>query len=154
MPTIDLVITLLALATAVGLGLSAGALVTEGAVLVPMWRKQGGAAFLHWYRKHAPLLLHFFGPLEAIALILALAHVGFSTYVGVPPSPAAWAAAGGALCVLLFFPLFFRRANARFERAEITDGEVAAAIDTWARWHWARTAVAVLAFVHALLAIG
>jgi hypothetical protein len=43
-----LFIDLLALLATLGLGLSAGALVTEGAGLVPYWRSLDGAEFLLW----------------------------------------------------------------------------------------------------------
>ena len=53
--------------TTIALGLSAGALVTEGAVLIPSWRSLQPDRFLAWYREHARLLFKFFGPLEIVA---------------------------------------------------------------------------------------
>jgi hypothetical protein len=50
-----------ALLATTALGLSAGALLTEGAILVPFWRSLQPESFLGWYRQHAGLLQKFFG---------------------------------------------------------------------------------------------
>ena len=63
---------MLVLLAVLALGLSAGALVAEGAVLVPFWRSLQPESFLAWYRQHATLLLRFFGPLEIVAASLAV----------------------------------------------------------------------------------
>ena len=55
----------------VALGISAGALLAEAKVLVPFWRGLEPSEFLAWYRKHADLLLRFFGPLEIVAAVVA-----------------------------------------------------------------------------------
>jgi hypothetical protein len=55
--------TYAALLATIALGLSAGALLAEGAVLVPFWRSLQPESFLAWYRENAALLLRFFGPL-------------------------------------------------------------------------------------------
>ena len=64
--------------TTIALGLSAGALVIEGAVLIPSWRSLQPDRFLAWYREHARLLFKFFGPLEIIAAGLAVATLALS----------------------------------------------------------------------------
>src|SRR5262245_25378869 len=58
---------------AVGLGLSAGAMLTEGAVLVPWWRSMSPESFLGWYAANAARLFWFFGPLEMASALLAVA---------------------------------------------------------------------------------
>jgi hypothetical protein len=68
--------TAIALAAVIALGLSAGALLMEGAVLVPYWRSLPAADFLQWYRDNASRLLNFFGPLEIVTAVLVLAAAG------------------------------------------------------------------------------
>ena len=143
---------LLDLLTMLVLGVSAGSLVTEGAVLVPMWRAQRPEAFLAWYRQHAALLLKFFGPLEVVAAVLAILSLG-AHWVGSPGVPRLPAlAAGLCVAVLVLFPLYFRRVNAGFESGATAPDRVPAELARWARWHWLRTAIALGAFAAALLA--
>ena len=137
------VVTVLAV---LGLGVSAGALVTEGAVLVPFWRGQRPEAFLAWYRQHAALLFRFFGSLEVVTTLVTVAALVMH-----------WRAAGAmpgllVLAVLLLvgvlavFPLYFQQVNASFERGSIAPERVADELARWARWHWLRTVLALGAF--------
>jgi hypothetical protein len=142
------------LAAVIVLGVTSGALVTEGAVLVPFWRSLAPGAFLVWYREHAALLFRFFGSLEIVATLATLGALAVR-----------WQATGStdlrlgvavALCigVLLVFPLYFQAVNARFETGAIAPDDVGPELARWARWHWLRTAMALGAFVAALLAFG
>ena len=138
------------LAAVIVLGVTSGALVTEGAVLVPFWRSLAPAAFLAWYRQHAALLFRFFGSLEIVATLAtfgALAARWLAT-----GSIDAWLALAAALCmaVLLVFPLYFQRVNTSFETGTIAPEDVGPELARWARWHWFRTAMALGAFVAAL----
>ena len=142
-----------ALLAVVGLGLSAGALLTEGAVLVPFWQSLDPEEFLHWYQRNAALLLRFFAPLEiAPALLAVLATVSFF-YDGRPGSGMSALSSLLALGVLLAFPLYFRAANASFADATIGLERVTTELRRWAAWHWARTFVAMAAFVAGLSAL-
>jgi len=49
------------------LGVAAGAMLAEGAVLVPWWRSMPPEAFLRWYADNARRLFEFFGPLEIVS---------------------------------------------------------------------------------------
>lgn len=140
------------LAAVIFLGLSAGALLTEGAVLVPWWRSQEPAEFLAWYPKHESLLLRFFGPLEVLAFVAAaLAAVATRSGAGATP---VWLMGASvlALGVLAAFPLYFKTANASFARGTIAPADLASELGRWARWHWARTIVATAAFACAAIA--
>ena len=55
-----------------GLGVAAGAMLAEGAVLVPWWRSMPPEAFLRWYADNARRLLEFYGPLEIVGATLTL----------------------------------------------------------------------------------
>ncbi len=143
-------VTLL-LAVAV-LGLSAGALLAEAAVLVPFWRSLRPESFLAWYRENGALLLRFFGPLEVAAAL----SVGLATAVRWPAGgPAPWLLLGStllSLLVLAAFPLYFQRANASFADGSLSPEGVPEALRRWARWHHARVAASGAAFVAAILA--
>jgi hypothetical protein len=143
-------LTLLEFLTVAVLGVAAGALVAEGAVLVPMWRRMPAAAFFAWYREHAGLLFRFFGTLEVVAALLVLTAFGLRWLATRAPSPALAAAAALTVAVLAVFPLYFQRVNASFEQATIPPEHVGGELARWARWHWLRTVLALGAFAAAL----
>ena len=59
-----------------------------------------------------------------------------------------------AIAVLLTFPLYFRSANQSFAAAALDAEQVGGELRRWSAWHWARTFVAIAAFVAALSALG
>jgi hypothetical protein len=123
-------------------------------VLVPLWRSLAPAAFLAWYRQHAALLFRFFGGLEIVATLITLGALAMHWHA--TGSVDVWLGVAMGLCVavLLVFPMYFQRVNARFESGDIPAGDVGPELARWARWHWLRTAMALAAFVAALLAFG
>jgi prepilin-type processing-associated H-X9-DG protein len=138
---------------ALGLGLSAGAMLAEAAVLVPYWRSLPAEQFLRWYGQNADRLVRFFGPLEVIAALLALAAAGSSTWHGAPGSASLWIAAALAVGVLLMFFAYFQSVNAGFADGSVAPADVADHLRRWSTWHWARTLIGVLSFLAALVAI-
>ena len=126
------VATSLTLLAVVALGVSAGALIAEGAVLVPFWRSLAPADFLAWYGEHAGLLLRFFGPLEIAAAGLALCALGANSVFGTAGTGCLFAAVSLAIAVLVAFPLYFKAVNARFAagtiEAEARAGRAAAVV--------------------------
>ena len=141
------------IAAATLLGLSAGSLLAEGAVLVPYWRSLTGEAFLAWYREHGGLLIRFFGPLEIAAALLAMLAALVGWLRGSAASPLFAAASVLALAVLVAFPLYFKRANTSFADGTLAPDQVASELTRWSRWHWLRTLNAMAAFVAALFAL-
>lgn len=131
-----------------GLGLSAGALLTEGAVLVPFWRSLPPEEFLRWYKRHAGLLFKFFGPIEVVPTLLVLAAAVSSAMQG-GASTSLSLSALFALLVVAMFPLYFRSANESFATGSIESANVADELRRWSAWHWARTVLGVLAFAFA-----
>lgn len=131
----------------IALGLSAGALVAEGAVLVPFWRSLRADDFLAWYRQHAALLLRFFGSLEIVAASLTLGAALAGWLADGAASALLVLAALLAMLVLVLFPLYFQRVNASFAQGTIAPAEVAAELRRWSSWHWVRVGLAVGAFV-------
>src|SRR2546426_6710255 len=102
---------ILVLLALVALGLSAGALLAEGAVLIPFWRSLQPESFLAWYRQHAALLLRFFGPLEVVAAGLAGLAALVGWVGGGRPSGLLAVSALLAAFVLAAFPPYFQRAH-------------------------------------------
>jgi hypothetical protein len=151
---VDSVASLFTVLAAIALGLSAGALLAEGAVLVPFWRSLPPLSFLEWYRQHGPLLLRFFGPLEVIAALFAIGAAAISWVDDAAGSDLLAVCAVLAILVLVAFPLYFRRVNESFTTGSIGVDRVSAGLNEWSRWHWLRTIVATGAFVAAVAAAG
>lgn len=137
----------------VALGLSAGALLAEAAVLVPFWRSEPPEAFLAWYQRNADRLLRFFGPLEVASGALVLVACVLA-WAGVLPGAGGFTlAALLTLAVLASFPLYFKDANASFAEASIPVDAVPAELARWGRWHSARTLASIVAFLAAMLGL-
>src|SRR6185369_16526895 len=98
--------------TAVVLGLAAGAMLVEGAVLVPYWRELPPRVFLEWYAANAERLVAFYGPLEVAGAALAIVAAALQWYRGTRARAAFTMSAALAIVVLLSFPVYFRDVNA------------------------------------------
>jgi hypothetical protein len=70
--------------SAASLGIFAGAMLTEGLVLVPYWRSLTPPEFFVWYAVNDKRLLDFFGPLTWVAVLLALGAALVSLWEGHP----------------------------------------------------------------------
>jgi hypothetical protein len=139
------------LVTTILLGLSAGAMIAEGAVLVPWWRSLTPQSFLSWYAANAARLFDFFAPLETGGAGLAVV-AGALHQRGASRGPFVVAAVL-ALTVLAAFPVYFQDVNGRFEAGTIPLDEVGGELARWAMWHWGRTVIEVAAFAAALLGV-
>ena len=135
---------LAAFMAAITLGLTAGALLAEGGLLVPFWQGMAPEAFLAWYKQHAAMLQGFFGPLEVAAGVLAVTAAGL--HWGRPGFVLRAIAALLTVGVLAVFPIYFQQANTNFARGTIATDKVAAELERWALWHWGRTLLAIGAF--------
>ncbi len=145
--------SVVALMAAVALGLTTGALLAEGAVLVPFWRSLPAENFLSWYRLHAVLLQKFFGPLEVAAAILTAVAAALSRIRADRRSLILVMATLFAVAVLAVFPIYFQRVNASFAAGTIATDQVAEELRRWSRWHWFRTIMAMAGFVFSLAAL-
>ncbi len=137
----------------VALGLAAGAMLAEAAVLVPYWRSLAGDAFLVWYAANASRLLQFYGPLEVASTGLVLVATGLHVYRRDGGARFFVVAAVLAIAVLLTFPLYFRDVNASFATGTIPVGDVATELGRWASWHWVRTAIGTAAFAASVVGV-
>lgn len=138
---------------AASLGIFAGAMLTEGGVLVPFWRSLAPGDFLRWYAANAGRLLAFFSPITAVSAGLALLAALASLWEGHPGRWWALAAAGLALVAVASFFVYFEQANTSFEKATIAVDAVPAALARWRTWHNARTALSLAALAASLLAL-
>ncbi|GAB3760478.1 hypothetical protein GCM10028796_09170 [Ramlibacter monticola] len=143
------------LAAAALLGLLAGALLAEGALLVPYWRTLPPEQFYALHPTWGPRLYRFYAPLTIATPLAALLSALVAGVVGVGGGRllAACAAALLALALVACYGLYFRRANDEFARCAVPPGELAAALARWAAWHRARVVIAILAFACSLLAL-
>lgn len=139
--------------TVAGLGIFAGAMLTEGGVLVPFWRSLPPAEFLRWYAANSERLVAFFGPVTSVSAVLSLLAAAASFWEGHPGRWWALAAAGIALVIVASFFLYFEPANASFAAATIAVDAVPAELARWGALHNARSVLTVLAFAAALLAV-
>jgi hypothetical protein len=142
-----------ALVATIALGLMAGALVAEGALLVPFWRSLQPADFLAWYKQHATLLQGFFGPLEVAAAVLTAVAAVLKWIV--QDDGRHWLASSAILgvTVLAVFPMYFQRTNTSFRTGSIATDHVQKKLQQWSRWHWGRTILALAAFATAVVAV-
>lgn len=135
------------------LGVFAGAMLTEGGVLVPYWQSLAPGDFFAWYAANDRRLLGFFGPLTAGAAFLSLAAATVAVWTrDAGRWPAAVAAVLMVVCVVMF-PAYFQEANARFAVATIAPADLPAELARWAAWHRVRTGVAVAALAAAILGL-
>lgn len=127
------------------LGLMAGALLTEGFVLVPYWRSLPPDAFFAWYAVNGDRLFDFFGPLEIGALTFAL--IAAVANRRRPGRRLFVVAAALSFVILGMFVVYFGDANAGFAAHTIEPARLPDELARWSRWHWARTLLGVVAFV-------
>src|SRR6185436_1421106 len=121
------------------LGVFAGAMLTEGGVLVPFWRSLTPKDFLAWYRANGQRLQGFFGPVTTITALLAMAAASGSLWEGHPRRWLSLLAAVISLAVVFTFFLYFGKANASFSTGSLGVEKVAPELARWAKWHWWRT---------------
>jgi hypothetical protein len=144
---------LLQLLNVAGLAVYVGAMLTEGAILVPYWRSLPAGDFFTWYRVNDRRLLRFFGPLTGVAAVLAVAAAVVAVVAGAPGWRWACGAAALMITAAATFFVYYEAANARFAAASIRPADLAAELGRWAVWHWARTALGAAALAAAMLAL-
>lgn len=135
------------------LGVFAGAMLTEGMVLVPYWRSLSPAAFFAWYAANDRRLLRFFGQLTSATALLVVAAAVLAVWTGHPAAANAVVSAALMIAVVSSFALYFKRANQSFAAASIDPAAVATELARWAAWHWVRTALSFIALSSAMNAL-
>ena len=139
--------------TVAALGIYAGAMLTEGFVLVPYWRALSPEQFFAWYAEYDDRLFAFFGTLTMLMVALAIATAVVSILERAPGRWFSLVAAALAVAAVLMFPLYFQHANASFSAATVPPGELAAELLRWQQWHMLRVVLSVLALLAAVLSV-
>ena len=145
-------VTVLETASVVSIGLLAGALLIESAVLVPYWRTLSPHDFDVNHHGFAERLYRFFAPLTTIAVALALISALHQLWAAYRDAADGWLTLSGsavAVSLLVFYGLYFRRANIllpELARAGSTS-QLDAALRQWHQVHRVRTAVSLIALV-------
>lgn len=128
------------------LGLYAGSLLTEGAVLVPIWRRLPAKEFFRMHADVGPRLFRYFAPLTITGVAAPVVYAGVITAAGRQPPALVLAAAGLCIAALMTYPVYFRSANQRFADRSISNDALGSELARWAMVHWARTIMVVTAF--------
>lgn len=149
----DVISGLLQFLSAGSIGLYAGAMLTEGFILVPIWRSAAPAEFYSWYAANGGRLQGFFGPITWAAGLLAIAAALVASWVGQPGRWTAVAAAALMAVAASSFFVYFKRANESFARGGSSEADLPAELTRWASWHRSRTAVSLGALAAALLSL-
>ena len=135
------------------IGVTAGAMLAEAAILVPYWQSLPPADFFDWYAANASLLVDFYSPLEIASAVVALVCAGLYTAQSRPGARLWWVAAILSLVVIATFFVYFKDANASFSNRTITEESLPAALATWGAWQWGRVAAGCAAFATSVSAI-
>ena len=133
------------------LGLFVGALLAEGALLVPHWRSLPAAQFFALYKEYKPRLYRFFEPLTITATLFTVAAAIVSLMTAHPGRWMALAAAVLSVSMIALYYLYFHQANASFDAAALSANELSAELARWSAWHWARVILGGVAFAASLL---
>lgn len=153
-PTLyDKVTDFVAFITAIILGLSAGAMLTEAVVFVQFWQSMPPENFLKWFSENESLLTKFFGSIQTSSAILILITTFLFWFKGTRAKFYSLISTILIIAVLLTFFFYFKEANHNFSTFAIPLNEVKARLSDWSFWQWIRTALGVSAFVFSLLAL-
>jgi len=135
------------------LGVTAGAMLAEAAILVPYWRSLAPADFFDWYAANASLLVDFYSPLEIVSALGALVCAVLYSAQSRPGARFWWVASILSILVIATFFVYFKDANVGFSNRAIADGHLPAALATWGTWQWGRVGVGCAAFAASVLAV-
>jgi Domain of unknown function (DUF1772) len=128
------------------LGLYAGSLLTEAAVLVPAWRALTPAQFFEMHKSVGPRLYRYFAPVTVLGVAAPVIAVGLALSQGQSVDFKALVGVGLCLCALATYFLYFQRANRSFAERSLSDSALGAELKTWASLHAGRTVMVIVAF--------
>jgi len=136
----------LGITSTIVMGLLAGSLLLEGAILIPYWRRMNPDDFFRLHGTFGPALFKYFAPLTTATVSLSLAAALVDMRDGLR-------IAAAILCfaILGIFFVYFRKANASFADRSLSPEDLPAELTRWTAWHWLRTALLVLAFALAVV---
>lgn len=139
--------------TVLVLGVTAGAMLTEAAIIVPFWLSISPPEFFDWYAKNQAALVNYYSPLEIWSTILALLT---SILMFITKQEGKWSMVAStvfSILVILTFFVFFKDANSAFNARSIANDKLSLAITTWGNWQWFRVGLGLAAFSFGLSSI-
>lgn len=134
-------------------GIFAGAMLTEGFVLVPYWQSLSPSEFFAWYAANDRRLLNYFSPVTTLTAVVTVLSAILSVWTA---HPARWAVVGSCVAILIAvatFFLYFEAANASFSAATVAPEALGAELSRWALWHHSRTLLSLIALVGVLFSL-
>lgn len=149
----DRVLAILSVLTVVLLGVTAGAMLTEAAILVPYWQSVTPEVFFDWYGGNAPRLVDFYSPLEVGSAVAALACAILASSTSRPGARSWWLATVLSLLVIATFFIYFQDVNAAFAERAIAADALSDTLRTWGQWQWGRVALGLGAFAASIMAL-
>jgi hypothetical protein len=146
-----MIIELIQLASSFSLGLLVGSLLTEALILLPYWRAIDPEEFLNLHGSLGPRLYRYFAPLTILATVLPLLAAITSVIFGTAFFNLSIAPAIIILVMLFIYIIYFKGANESFKTGSVGADGVSEELRRWAKWHWVRVYLGLVAFFISLL---
>lgn len=135
------------------LGLFVGALLAEGALFIPYWRTLKAETFFSLHKEYGPRLYRFFAPLTITATMAAIAAAVVCAIANHPGRGLTVAAGILSASMVAIYFLYFEQANAKFAAASLSENELPNELARWAKWHWLRVVIGIIAFAASILGL-
>jgi len=148
-----MIIEVLQLISSLALGLLVGSLLAEAMILVPYWRSMEPKEFLSLHSTLGPRLFLYFAPLTILATIFPVLAAVVPVILG---ATFHWLSLVPAIITLLMLAIYmgyFKGANDSFKSGSVGVEGLSEELTKWAKWHWIRVALGVVAFLTSLLVI-
>jgi hypothetical protein len=135
------------------LGLFVGALLAEGYLLVPHWRKLSPDQFFLLHKEFGPRLYRFYAPLTIVATLLTVFTAISSWLIGYSERSLTLTSGILALSMIAIYFIYFKRANESFAEMSISADDLASELGRWASWHSLRVTIGIVAFGFSILGL-
>ncbi|BAJ01729.1 hypothetical protein [Shewanella violacea] len=148
-----MIIEILQLSSCLALGLLVGSLLTEAMILVPHWRTMEPKEFLSLHHTLGPRLFMYFAPLTILATIIPVLSGVMPLILG---TSSHWISRVPAIITLIMLAIYFgyfKGANESFKSGTVGVEGLAEELKKWAKWHWIRVILGIVAFFTSLLVI-
>jgi len=148
-----MIIEVLQLISSLALGLLVGSLLAEAMILVPYWRSMEPKEFLSLHSTLGPRLFLYFAPLTILATIFPVLAAVVPVILG---ATFHWLSLVPAIITLLMLAIYmgyFKGANDSFKSGSVGVEGLSEELTKWAKWHWIRVVLGIVAFITSLLVI-
>lgn len=148
-----MIIEVLQMISSLALGLLVGSLLAEAMILVPYWRSMEPKEFLSLHSTLGPRLFLYFAPLTILATIFPVLAAVVPVILG---ATFHWLSLVPAIITLLMLAIYmgyFKGANDSFKTGSVGVEGLSEELTKWAKWHWIRVALGIVAFITSLLVI-